>query len=166
MVSYGAHLTELPGLLLHKPGSTPHKQEIKMPPAHVELILACVGSIRLDQGIPISLFQRLLGLRATAAQFIPLGVLHMRPLQQWLKCRGFHLQCHPLQVIRVTCKCPHTLLLWRRPRFLTQDVSLRVCCHLMDASLTGWGAIFEYSQVQTTLTEGSPYYSTSKQTSC
>lgn len=33
----------------------------------------------------------------------------------------------------------------------------RVCCHLMDASLTGWGVIFENSQVQTTLTEGCPY---------
>ena len=42
--------------------------------------------------ITVKQFQRLLGLMAVASNIIPLGLLHMRSLQWWLKAKGFFPQ--------------------------------------------------------------------------
>ena len=64
----------------------------RMSPARIESILAMVSGIKLGQAITVKQFQRLLGLMAAASNIIPLGLLHMRPLQWWLKAKGFFPQ--------------------------------------------------------------------------
>ncbi|KAI2644938.1 ORF V: Enzymatic polyprotein [Labeo rohita] len=62
---------------------------------------------------------------AAASNVIPFGLLYMRPLQWWLKTKGFSPRGNPLRVI----KGPVLGAPCRRVMLAT------------DASLTGWGAV-------------------------
>ncbi len=53
--------------------------------------------------------QRVLGLMAAAYTVIPLGLLHMRLFQLWLRARGFHPRANPQRQIRVTHQGLRTL---------------------------------------------------------
>ncbi|XDV52386.1 hypothetical protein PO909_021118 [Leuciscus waleckii] len=66
--------------------------QARMFPARIESILTMGSGIKLGQAITVKQFQRLLGLMAVASNIIPLGLLHMRPLQWWLKAKGFFPQ--------------------------------------------------------------------------
>ncbi|XP_073720453.1 uncharacterized protein [Misgurnus anguillicaudatus] len=113
-------------------------------PARVESILLAVGRVKLGQSHTVKQFQRLLGLMAAASNVIPLGLLHMRPLQWWLKTKGFSPRGNPFRLIKVTRRCLRALDLWKRPWFLSQGLMLgaqyRRVTLTTDASLTGWGA--------------------------
>ncbi|CAM4416232.1 unnamed protein product [Leuciscus chuanchicus] len=82
-------------------------------------VLTCLRQFEDKSAVPLKLFQRLLGHMASAAAVTPLGLLHMRPLQLWLRDRV--------------------------PSFLRAGVPLeRVSRHVVvstDASTTGWGAM-------------------------
>ncbi len=53
----------------------------------VESILATVKRVREGQSVTMKLFQKLLGLMADASNVITFGLMHMRPLQWWLRTR-------------------------------------------------------------------------------
>ncbi len=61
--------------------------------------------------------------------------------------QGFHPRANPQRQIRVTRQGLRTLSMWFRPRFLTLGPTLGLCCRrkmlTTDASLTGWGAVFD-----------------------
>ena len=84
---------------------------------------------------------------ASAAAVTPLGLLHMRPLQHWLRGRvpRWAWQCGTLRV-PLTPSCRRTLVRWLDPSFLWAGVPLeRVSRHAVvstDASATGWGATY------------------------
>ncbi|KAI2646865.1 ORF V: Enzymatic polyprotein [Labeo rohita] len=82
---------------------------------------------------------------AAASNVIPFGLLYMRPLQWWLKTKGFSPRGNPLRMIRVTRRCLCALDMWRKPWFLSQGPVLGAPCRRVtlatDASLTGWGAV-------------------------
>ncbi len=63
--------------------------QARMSPARIESILTAVVRVRKGRTHTVKQFQRLLGLMAAASKVIPLGLLYMRPLQWWLKTRGF-----------------------------------------------------------------------------
>ncbi len=113
----------------------------------IEFIMLAVKSIRLGQSFTVKQFQRLLGLMAAASNVIPFGLLYMRPLQWWLRTKGFSLRGNPFLMIKVTRRCFRALVMWKKPWFLSQGHVLEAsCCRKMlktDASLTGWGAILE-----------------------
>ena len=83
---------------------------------------------------------------ASAAAATPLGLLHMRPLQLWLRDRvprwAWH---HGTFRVPVTPTCRQTFTPWRNLSFLRAGVPLeRVSRHVVvstDASATGWGAM-------------------------
>ncbi len=58
-------------------------------PACIKSILSAVKRIRLGQSLTVKQFQRLLGLMAAASNMIPFGLLYRRPLQWWLRTKGF-----------------------------------------------------------------------------
>ncbi|KAL0177288.1 hypothetical protein M9458_026182, partial [Cirrhinus mrigala] len=79
--------------------------------------------------VPLKLFQRLLGHMVATAAVIPLGLLHMRPLQHWLHGRipRWAWHCGTFRV-SITLKCRRYFSPW----------------HLIvnrDASKTVWGAV-------------------------
>ncbi len=119
--------------------------QARMSPARIESILTTVRRVKEGQSLTVKQFQRLLGLRAAASNVIPIGLLYMRPLQWWLKTKGFSPRGNPLRMIKVTRRCLRALDMWRQPWFLSQGPVLGApCCRITlatDASLTGWGAV-------------------------
>ncbi len=97
--------------------------------------------------VPLKLFQRLLGHMAAAAVTVPLGLLHMRPLQHWLYGRiprwAWKRGTYRVQI---TPACRKTFRPWSDPSFLRAGVPLeQVSRHAVvftDASTTGWGATY------------------------
>ncbi len=106
---------------------------------------ASVKRVREGQSLTVKQFQRLLGLMAAASNVIPFGLLYMRPLQWWLKTKGFSPRGNPLRMIKVSRRCVRALDMWRKPWFLNQGPVLGAPCRQLslatDASLTGWGAV-------------------------
>ncbi|KAI2655571.1 Transposon Ty3-I Gag-Pol polyprotein [Labeo rohita] len=119
--------------------------QAQLSPARVESILNTLKNIKLGHKVTLHYFQRVLGLMAAASTVIPLGLLHMRPFQLWLRARDFHPRANPQRQIRVTRQGLRTLSMWFRPRFLTLGPTLGPCCRrkmlTTDASLKGWGAV-------------------------
>ena len=109
-------------------------------------LLNCLRQFEGKRAVPLKLFQRLLGHMASAAAVIPLGLLHMRPLQHWLHDRvpRWAWQQGTLRVT-VTPACLRTFTPWLDLSFLLPGVPLElVFRHVVvstDASATGWGAM-------------------------
>ncbi len=75
--------------------------------------------VKEGQSLTVKQFQRLLGLMAAAFNIIHFGLLYMRPLQWWLKTKGFSRRGNPLHMIKVTRRCICALDMWRKPWFLS-----------------------------------------------
>ncbi|KAL0159829.1 hypothetical protein M9458_043554, partial [Cirrhinus mrigala] len=114
-------------------------------PARIESILTAVTRVKEGQSLTVKQFQRLLGLMAAASNVVPFGLLYMRPLQWWLRTKGFSPRGNPFRMIKVTRRCLRALDMWKKPWFLSQGPVLGAPCRRVtlatDASLTGWGAI-------------------------
>ncbi len=108
--------------------------QARLSPARIESILSTVRRVSEGLSLTVKQFQRLLGLMAAASNVIPFGLLYMRPLQWWLKSKGFSPR-----------RCLRALDMWRKPWFLSQGPVLGAPCRRVmlaaDASLTGWGAV-------------------------
>ncbi|KAI2647325.1 Transposon Ty3-G Gag-Pol polyprotein [Labeo rohita] len=119
--------------------------QARLSPARIESILAAVKRVKEGRSLTVKQFLQLLGLMAAASNVIPFGLLYMRPLQWWLKTKGFSPRGNPLRMIKVTCRGLRALDMWRKPWFLNQGPVLGAPCRRVslatDASLTGWGAV-------------------------
>jgi ribonuclease HI len=97
---------------------------------------------------PLKAFQRMLGLMAAASPVLGLGLLHMRPIQFWLKQRVPHAAWrYGRHRITVTRACVSALSRWRDPSWLKRGVVLDMVHRrkvvTTDASNKGWGALCE-----------------------
>ncbi len=97
---------------------------------------------------PLKVFQRMLGLMATASPVLQLGLLRMRPLQRWLKPRVPHNAWrHGRLHIRVNQACVTALTPWKNPRWMKKGVAMGLVYNrkvvTTDASNTGWGPLCE-----------------------
>ncbi|XP_057186465.1 proline-rich protein 36-like [Triplophysa rosa] len=107
-------------------------------------VLNCLKVLR-QSAVPLKQFQRLLVYMASSVGVVPLGLMHMRPLQHWLQSRvpwrAWHTGSRRM-VITPVCRC--TLTPWSSMTFLRTGVPLgQVSRHVVvttDASLQGWGA--------------------------
>ncbi|KAL0147122.1 hypothetical protein M9458_057646, partial [Cirrhinus mrigala] len=119
--------------------------QARLSPARIESILAAVKRVKEGRSLTVKQFQQLLGLMAAVSNVIPFGLLYMRPLQWWLKSKGFSPRGNPLRMIKVTRRGLRALDMWRKPWFLNQGPVLGARCRRVtlatDASLTGWGAV-------------------------
>ncbi len=100
------------------------------------IFTTCLAHFKLGRHVSVGSCRRLLGLMAAASPVLPLGLLHMRPFLWWMK----ELRLHPT--------VPATRLLqWRDPASLWSGVRIGAIHrrHMVttDASMTGWGAVFE-----------------------
>ncbi len=59
-------------------------QTARLTQERAQSVLNCFKTLSGRTAVPLKLFQRLLGHMAAAAVTVPLGLLHMRPLQHWL----------------------------------------------------------------------------------
>ncbi len=122
--------------------------QAQLSPARIESILTTVTREREGQSLTAKLFQKLLGLMAAASNMVTFGLLHMRPLQWWLRTTRFSPRSNLFHKIKVTRRCFRALDMWKKPWFLSQGPMFWApCCCVMlmtDASLTGWGGGHEW----------------------
>ncbi len=108
---------------------------------------ACLACFKLGHHVSVSTCRRLLGLMAAASPVLLLGLLHMRPFLWWVKELRLHPTIPATRLIRVPCSCYRPFLQWRDPAFLLSGVRMGAIHrrHMIttDASMMGWGAVFE-----------------------
>ncbi len=114
----------------------------------VVAILSYLRHFREGSSVHLKEFQRLLGLMASASAVCHLGLLHMRPLQLWLKTRvPWTAWTSGRLSIAVTRGCIEALAPWRNPNFFSRGVPLGLVTSRVvvttDASTLGWGAVCE-----------------------
>ncbi len=122
-------------------------QTARLTQERAQSVLNCLKTLSGRTAVPLKLFQRLLGHMAAAAAIVPLGLLHMRPLQHWLHGRiprwAWKRGTHRVQIAPA---CRKTFSLWSDPSFLRAGVPLeqvsRYAVVFTDASATGWGATY------------------------
>ncbi|KAI2644465.1 Regulatory protein PqrA [Labeo rohita] len=108
-------------------------------------------SFKIGASHPLKMFQKMLGLMASASPALKLGLLRMRPLQYWLKPRvPSHAWHHRRLRIRVDQACVEALIPWKNSQWMERGVPLGMVCRrkvvTTDASNTGWGALTQASQ--------------------
>ncbi len=125
----------------------PASMQACLAPARVESIQSCVARFKLGRHVSVGLCRRLLGLMAAASPTLPLGLLHMRPFLWWIKSLGIHFSWPSLRLLKVSGSCFRALVVWLDSSFLLIGVRMGVICRRQiittDASLSGWGAVFE-----------------------
>ncbi len=123
------------------------QMQARLAPARIPDITACLAHFKLGHHVSVGTCRRLLGLMAAASPVLPLGLLHMRPFLWWMKELRLHPTVPATHLIRVSRSCCRPLLMWRDPVFLRSGVRMgaihRRYMITMDASMTGWGAVFE-----------------------
>ncbi|KAI2647573.1 Protein P [Labeo rohita] len=116
-------------------------------PARISSLNACLARFKLGHHVSVGTCRRLLGLMAAASPELPLGLLHMRLFLWWMKLPGICSVGPASRLVRVTRSCFHNLSIWWDPLFLNRGVRMgAVHRHQMvttEASLMGWGAVFE-----------------------
>ncbi len=123
------------------------QMQARLAPARISNFTACLARFKLGHHVSVSTCRRLLGLMAAASPVLPLGLLHMRPFLWWMKGLRLHPTIPATRLIRVSHSCFWPLLQWRDPAFLQSGVRIGAIHrrHMIttDASMTGWGAVFE-----------------------
>ena len=134
---------EFLGVLLDSVGMT-----ASLTPRRADSLLGMLGHFRLGGLVTAHRVQKLLGLMSAAAAVVPLGLLRARPLQCWFNAFGLHPKSDRQVRLRVSRACIRALRPWRDREFLLRGVPLGGLPHRRqvlstDASLTGWGAVWE-----------------------
>ncbi len=123
------------------------QMQARLAPARIPVFTACLARFKLGHHVSVGTCRRLLGLMAAASPVLPLGLLHMRPFLWWMKELRLHPAVPATRLVRVSRSCCRHLLMWRDPVFLQSGVRMGAIHrrHMIttDASMTGWGAVFE-----------------------
>ncbi len=123
------------------------QMQARLAPAQIPVFTACLARFKLGHHVSVGTCRRLLGLMAAASPVLPLGLLHMRPFLWWMKELRLHPTVPATRLVRVSRSCCRRLLMWRDPIFLRSGVRMGAIHrrHMIttDASMTGWGAVFE-----------------------
>lgn len=113
-------------------------------PQRVLKILALLDQFHLGRQLEMIQFQRLLGMISAAVAVVPLGLLRARPLNAF----NLHPKWDRHVKLQVTGTCIQALHLWQDRAFWLLGVPLgnipsRRTVVTTDATLTGWGAVWE-----------------------
>jgi len=120
---------------------------VSVPPPRIDAILVIVQAVLPQKGLTARSFLSLLGVLNAAADLVPLGRLHMRPLQMYLLSQWRPIR-DPLDTVVpiLPTVLPH-LRWWLNRERLSVGVPISLpdpsVTLLTDASLTGWGAHLE-----------------------
>jgi hypothetical protein len=121
--------------------------QARLAPARISSLTTCLARFLLGHHVSVGTCRRMLGLMAAASSVLPLGLLHMRPFMWWVKLSGVRPSGSTLRLLKVSRSCFRALSVWRDPLFLRKGVSMGAVSRRQmittDASLTGWGAVFE-----------------------
>ncbi|XP_056307255.1 uncharacterized protein LOC130219008 [Danio aesculapii] len=107
----------------------------------------CLTHFRKGNLVSFRTCLRLMGMMASSLSVIPLGLLKMRDFQRWISAKRLCPRRHLARRVRVSTECVMALHHWKNPCIFRSgaplgSVSLRKVV-TTDASLTGWGAVFQ-----------------------
>ncbi len=123
------------------------QMQARLAPARISNFTACLARFKLGRHVSVGSCRRRLGLMPAASPVLPLRLLHLRPFLWWMKELRLHPTVPANRLIRVSRSCSRPLLQWRDPAFLQSGVRMGAIHrrHMVttDASMTGWGAVFE-----------------------
>lgn len=112
----------------------------------------CLSRLLWKEQVTVKFGRRLLGLLAAASQVVPLGLLHMRPLQLWLAKYKVSPYENGQRLIPRDRDCLPTVQWWLSTPGLKEGVTLGPLCSremiTTDASLEGWGAVWRGNPAQ------------------
>ncbi len=121
------------------------QMQTRLAPARISNFTAYLSHFKL--GRHVSRLMASCCLIAAASPVLPLGLLHLRPFIWWMKELRLHPTVPATRLIRVSRGCSRPLLQWRDPAFLQSGVRMGAIHHrhmvMTDASMMGWGAVFE-----------------------
>lgn len=80
-----------------------HAMSAKLSDARVDIILQLLAHFRLGKNLPYGALLQILGMLSTATSMIPLGLLHLKLLQQWNSLRLNTTRHHRLTVASHCC---------------------------------------------------------------
>ncbi len=112
-------------------------------------ILQLIAHFRLGVSLQYRVLLQLLRMLTAATSVIPLGLLHLRPIQWWNKSLRLNPARHSHRLIVVSHHCIQALRWWNHQEFLISGVPLGVIPYLKevvmtDASLLGWGGTWNH----------------------
>ena len=119
----------------------------------MDTILELVSHVRRRATLTYGLLLRLLGLLVSVAYIVPLGLLSVRPLQVWVNGLGLDPRRHQGRQVAISSRHHRLLDPWKTRESLCQGVPLgslpsRRELVVTDASLLGWGALWEHRTVR------------------
>src|SRR4029434_2025416 len=121
--------------------------EVRLSQDRINAIRSCVHQFRLGQSVLSLCCQRLLGMMASAAIALPLGMLRMQPFQMWYLSLRLSSSKDKHRRITVPSRCRKVLTVWRPPGFLAASGPMGIVTHRImvttEASTKGWGAVCE-----------------------
>ncbi len=122
------------------------QMQARLAPAQISNFTACLARFKLGRHVSVGSCRRLLGLMAAASPVLPLGLLHMRPFLWWMK----ELRLHPTIPASLALSGFRAIALdpfYNGGTPLLSGVRMGAIHrrHMIttDASMTGWGAVFE-----------------------
>src|SRR4029434_1302328 len=92
--------------------------EVRLSQERINAIKTCVRQFRRGQSVSSLRCQRLLGMMASAAIALPLGMLRMRPFQIWYLSMKLNAVTDRHHRVVVSSRCRKALEIWRPPWFL------------------------------------------------
>lgn len=138
--------TQFLGIILDSPS-----MKAKLSQERVASMLKMISLFKLRRLVTALECQRLIGLMAAAAHVVPLGLLHMRPIQRWYLRHQLCPKRDRNRRLSVTASCWKSIQWWCRTLRNMTGVSLGMVHHRVtlttDASLTGWGGVLEQQGV-------------------
>ncbi|XP_056260073.1 uncharacterized protein LOC130186807 [Seriola aureovittata] len=115
------------------------------------VLMESLSQLTVGKHITVKCARRLLGLMAAASQVVPLGLLHMRPLQRWLARHRVSPHEDSLRAIPVSSTCLPAVAWWTTALGLREGVPLGPVCSRVtittDASEAGWGALWRGTHI-------------------
>ncbi len=89
--------------------------QARLSPARFESILTTVKRVKKGRSLTA---KQTAGSDGGCVQLGYFGLLYMRPLQWWLKPKGFSLRGNPLCMLKITLCCLRALHVWMKPWLL------------------------------------------------
>src|SRR4029434_3720695 len=119
--------------------------EVRLSQDRINAIRSCVHQFRLGQSVSSLCCQRLLGMMASAALALPLGMLRMQPFQMCYLSLKLSYTRNSHHRVTVDSRCRKSLAIWRTPQFFSAAAPMGIVTRRIvvttDASTMSWRAV-------------------------
>lgn len=122
-------------------------------PERVDDVVRLVSHVRQRRRLSFGLLLQMMGKMTAMSSVVPLGLLYLRPLQIWISSLNLIPKLHQFKLVQLSRQCLRNLRPWGNRNFICRGVTVgslpsRREVVVTDASLTGWGAVWDHRMVR------------------